>query len=168
MSYSIWLLTQNKSTQTYLQSLVNSLASKHQGPQFEPHLTMLGDLDLTLDAVNKNCQKLAHQFKPIQVETGPIEYSTTYYQCVFVRIKPNPELMSFYDSTKQSFKLTSSSVFMPHISLLYGDIPYSKRHQIIKSFSFKPQSFLFDLLVVTPGGENPPSEWKHLSEFTLG
>lgn len=167
MTYSIWLISHEKAVNSYLSSVIKDLADKYQGPEFEPHVTLLGRLSLTLEEVVKGCESLASKSGPLVLETGSIEYSTTYFQCVFVRIKPTPQLMSMYDTAKQILGLTESSVFMPHASLLYGNISYSERQKIVESLDFKPQKFTVNSLVVAPSGEAPPSEWKHLAEFEL-
>lgn len=146
----------------YLSSTIRKLAEKHHGPEFEPHVTLLGNLPLTLDELEKGCEELASKTSPFQVTTGAVEYSTTYYQCAFVRIKPIPELMNVYDLAKQVFGLVNPSVFMPHISLFYGDTSYSERHKIVESLEFKQQHFHISSIVVTPTDEVLPSEWKHL------
>ncbi len=163
MSYTIWLLPLEESVKNYLASVVKDLAQNFQGPEFEPHATLLGDQQFSLEEITNKSTQLAKNCKPFTVQTGSVEYSTTYYQCVFVRLKPTPELMSLYDETKKVLGLTNPSVFMPHISLFYGNIPYVKRQEIIDSLNFQPQSFTINSFTITPGGENPPSEWKHLA-----
>lgn len=167
MSYSLWLVPHEDKVKSYLSHVVMDLANKYHGPEFEPHTTLLGDLPLTLDEITIGCEKLATKTKPFHVETGTVEYSTTYYQCIFARIKPTPQLMELYDVARRTFGLTEPSVFMPHTSLFYGNSTYPERHEIIKSLEFKPQTFSINSIVVTPGGENPPSEWKHLAKFQL-
>ena len=165
MSFTIWLLPKEKEVRTYISKIVNDLAKKYDGPIFEPHSTLLGDLPLSLAEMKLNGEKLANLVKPFTVETGSVEYSTTYYQCLFVRIKPTSELMGLYDAARQIFGFTGPAVFMPHMSLFYGNIPYSTRHEIMTSLTFKLQRFSINSLVVTPGGEHPPSEWNHVLEL---
>jgi len=167
MSFSIWLVPEEASVRSYLQATVNNLAQKYDGPQFEPHSTLLGDIPLSIDEMSQKCKQLADQIKPFVVETGTVEYSTTYYQCVFVRLKPTPDLMNLYDAAKRIFGKTEPSVYMPHISLFYGNVPYTKRQEIIESFSFQPQHYSINSLIITPGGEHPPAEWEHLYELSF-
>jgi hypothetical protein len=168
MSYSLWIVPQEQKVKSYLESLIADLAKTYSGIRFEPHATILGNMSLPLPEVKNGLKKVAAKQKPFFVETGSVEYSTTYYQCLFVRLKPNPDLMSLYDTVKQVYGLTSPSVFMPHISLYYGDVPYAVRHEIMESITFRPQKFLINSIIVTPGGENPPSAWKHVYTSTFG
>jgi 2'-5' RNA ligase len=165
MSYTLWLLPHENQVKDYLSAIVTDLADKYHGPVFEPHATLLGDQQLSLEDITKKCTQLAQQTKSFTAQTGSVEYSTTYYQCVFVRLKPSPQLMELYDSAKKILGLTNPSVFMPHISLFYGNIPYDKRQEIIDWLKLKPLTFTVNSITITPGGENPPSEWKHLAEI---
>ena len=165
MSYTLWLLPKEVAVKDYLSTVVKDLASKYEGPEFEPHATLLGDQLFELKDLTEKCTQVAQQTKPFTVQTGSIEYSTTYYQCVFVRLKPTPQLMELYDTAKKTFGLTNPSVFMPHISLFYGNVPYVQRQQIVDSLSLKPLSFTIDSITITPGGEHPPSEWEHMAEL---
>jgi len=165
MSYTIWLVPNEEKVKTYLAQIIKELADKYNGPIFEPHATLLGDLPLRLDEVTKGCEHFVSKTNSFKAEIDSIEYSTTYYQCIFARLKPTPELMSLYDLAKQSLGLTKQSIFMPHISLFYGDVSYQLRQEIVDSMQFVPQQFTVASVIVVPGGENPPSEWKHLTEL---
>ncbi len=165
MSYSLWLVPNEEEVKKYLAQIVKELADNYGGPVFEPHATLLGDLPLSLDEVIKGCEYFVSKTNSFKAEISSVEYSTTYYQCIFVRLKPTPELMNLYDLAKQSFGLTKPSIFMPHVSLFYGDIPYHQRQKIVDSIQLLPQQFTVASVIVVPGGENPPSEWKHLTEF---
>jgi hypothetical protein len=70
--------------------------------------------------------------------------------------------MTLYDAAKRVFGMTNSSVFMPHISLYYGDVPYSVRQAMMEAVKIEPKHYLVDAIVVTPGGEHPPAEWEYV------
>ncbi len=168
MAYSIWLMSSDKGVQEYLDGVVKGLALEYGGVEFEAHMTLLGDVGGDWEEVKEGCKRLARESKSFMAETGSIEYSTTYYQCVFVRLKPSPELMELYVRAKEVFGLEKPSVLMPHVSLFYGDLEYSKRDEISKAVEFEEQKFLLDTLVVTPSGADvDPSGWEHLYEVKL-
>jgi putative hydrolase of the HAD superfamily len=162
MSHTIWIVPKEDQVRSSLHDTVHHLAQTYQGVEFEVHTTVLGDLQFPVDTITSALDTIASVTKPFQVETGTIEYSTTYYQCLFVRLKPNPELMTLYDESKKALGMTNPSVFMPHMSLFYGNIPYAARHQMMHAISIVPQTFTIDSLILTPGGEHPPSEWEHV------
>jgi len=165
MSYTLWLIPEEEKVKTYLSQIINELANKYNGPTLEPHATLLGDLPLSLEEVTKGCENFVAKTKPFTVEINIVEYSTTYYQCIFARLKPPPELMSLYDLAKQSMELTNQSIFMPHLSLFYGNISYQQRQEIMDTLQFVPQKFTVSSIVIVPGGENLPLDWKHLAEY---
>jgi 2'-5' RNA ligase len=163
MSYSLWLVPEEDKVADFFTTLISRLAAEHEGPPFEPHCTLLGNVEFDLPALVDRLTPVTKQMMPLEIESGSVEYSTTYYQCVFVRITPNPHLMQLYDEAKLALELSEPSVFMPHISLYYGNLPYHKRQEIIDRISIPSTLFTVAKLVITPGGEHPPSEWKHVA-----
>jgi hypothetical protein len=75
--------------------------------------------------------------------------------------------MHAYIAAKQIFNLTHSSVYAPHISLMYGDNSFEEKQHITETLIFIPQQYTVSSLIITPGGEHPPSEWKHLADISL-
>jgi len=168
MAYSLWLLPHEQTTKTCLTEVVTGLAARHDGPVFEPHMTMLGDVDLTLDMLSEKMKEVAQNTSILELKTSSVEYSTSYYQCVFVRVRPTPRLMQLFDDMKQNLGLTKPSVFMPHISLYYGNLPYRERHEIATSLKLETQEFTSQSIVITPSGADvTPDKWDHLKEFSF-
>lgn len=168
MSYSLWLIPHEQNPKKYLFKVTSQLAKRHNGPVFEPHLTILGDVDLSLETLSDKINKVVQKTRVLILETSTVEYSSTYFQCVFVRVKPTPDLMQLYDNLKQNLGLTKSSVFMPHISLLYGDFPYQERHKIANSLRLETQVFSSESIVITPSGADvTPDKWDHLKEISF-
>ena len=168
MAYSLWLVPNEETEQKYLSKTISELATKHKGPVFEPHLTILGDVNLELDVLCEKVNKVVQNTPVLKLETSSVEYSTTYYQCVFVRVKPTPEMMQLYEDLKVNLGLTSPSVFMPHISLFYGNLPYLERNEIATSLEIETQVFTSQAIVITPSGADvPPDKWEHLRELSF-
>ena len=168
MAYSLWLIPSEINQKKYLSNLVKNLADKHLGPIFEPHLTILGDVQLELDELSEKVKRVAEKSPVVQLETSSVEYSTTYYQCIFVRVKPTPELMQLYDDLKDALELKKPSVFMPHISLFYGNLSYQERQEVVSSLQIDTQKFTSQTIVITPSGADvEPEKWDHLLELAL-
>lgn len=60
-----------------------------------------------------------------------------------------------------------TEVFMPHISLLYGNHSMKIREEIAKKIDLQPANFTIDHLTITPAIFNP-QEWQHLAEIPFG
>ncbi|KAA0052590.1 cyclic phosphodiesterase-like [Cucumis melo var. makuwa] len=122
--YSVWALPP-EDVSARIENLMNSLRSEFGGPQFEPHITVVGAIRLTAeDALNKfltACQGIkAYQATVDHVSTG-----TFFYQCVFLLIHPTTEVLPSHPSALPLRLLA----YMPHMSLLYAHISDEKKKQ---------------------------------------
>ncbi len=61
-SYSLWVMPAGQQAER-LQSEIDTLAASHNGPNFEPHVTVLPDIKRPREEVIAICQKLASQLK---------------------------------------------------------------------------------------------------------
>ncbi len=160
--YSLWI-TPSGQLKTGLQKIINSLADEYNSPKFEPHMTLLGDVEMDLESMVEKTKALASKLAPFQVELGQASFSTTYFQSVFVRVKASAQLMRANLAAKEIFE-QDNNVFMPHISLLYGDHDMELREEIASKISL-PETKLFeaDKIIITPSTQDP-KDWEHLAE----
>ncbi len=163
--YSLWIIP-SPDTKKRLKKIIIKLSKKYDGPVFEPHMTLLGNIQSEESECVKNTKVLASQIKPFSITFGDISFSTTYFQSVFLRIKSSAELMEVNLRAKKLFNL-NNNVFMPHISLLYGNFDMKMREKVSSRIHLPDKlSFKVKQIIVTPSTENP-SEWKHLTEIGI-
>lgn len=91
--YSVWAFPPEELTPR-LKKLMDGLRSEFGGPQFEPHVTVVGAISLTeseaRDKFNQACEGLkAYSASVEKVATG-----TFFYQCVYLLLHPAPEVTS--------------------------------------------------------------------------
>lgn len=170
MTYTYWILLE-KSLQSTLQSAVDQLAIRYGTPPFEPHLTFLGGFTDDQSLAISKAPEIASLLRGMRMTVGSVEYSTTYFQNVFVRVKPSIQLMEGYMRARAVVGLPGESLFMPHISLLYGNLSMREREQasefVVSTFcEIKNASFLASKLIVTPFTQDPAG-WEHLVEIDL-
>ena len=163
--YSIWIIPPEP-FYSKIEKTVNFLSKKYKGPVFEPHMTLLGNIEMPLSQLVQKTKKLAESTKPFVISSGPVSFSTTYFQSVLLRINSNAKLMQLNLNAK---KLTGkeNDVFMPHISLLYGDHEMGVRQSVASEIRFPKTSFLAEKFTITPSTKDP-SEWKHVAEIPFG
>ncbi|CDO96902.1 unnamed protein product [Coffea canephora] len=118
-AYSVWGLPP-EDLRPRLKKLMESLRSEFNGPEFEPHVTVVGAISLTeneaREKFNKACQGLkAYKAKVEKVATG-----TFFYQCVFLLLEPSPEVVETSYHCCGHFGYLRSTPYMPHLSLLYA------------------------------------------------
>lgn len=119
--YSVWALPP-EDVSARIENLMNSLRSEFGGPQFEPHITVVGAIRLTAeDALNKfltACQGIkAYQATVDHVSTG-----TFFYQCVFLLIHPTTEVLPSHPSALP-LRLLGFFVFPLFVCLILLSLP---------------------------------------------
>ena len=167
MQYCIWILPEGKAQET-LAGVIHRLAKKYHGPIFEPHLTLLSPIPDKKEVVIEKANEIAKSIRPFKLTTTSINYiSTTYFQCLFVRVKTTTPLTEAAMLARKLFSI--KSFFVPHISLFYGNFDIKKREEIAREINLPNLSFKADKLIVTPAGESVPNpkDWVHLAQIPL-
>ncbi|RWV99103.1 hypothetical protein GW17_00038002 [Ensete ventricosum] len=108
--YSVWALPP-EDVRDRLKRLMGALRSEFGGPKFEPHITVVGAISLGPDDALRRFRSACAALSPYTARVSAVSRGTFFYQCVFLLIDPSPEARS-----------TPSQTYMPHLSLLYGDL----------------------------------------------
>jgi hypothetical protein len=162
--YSLWILPPAKIS-NILASIIKKLSQKYKSPIFEPHLTLLDGFSATKEEALSGTKKLFSLMKLFSLSFGEVSFSTTYGQCVFVRIKSNAFLMDYNLLAKKIFKI-ENSIFMPHMSLLYAHLSMKNREKLATEIKIPTLSFISERLAVTLSTNNP-QDWKPLTEYSF-
>lgn len=165
MQYSIWIIPPEP-VYTQLKQTVDQLSRSYNGPIFEPHMTLLGNIDKDLSEIENKVNELATGASTLELSLGPISFSTTYFQSVFVRVNSDADLMQLNLEAKKLFGM-NNDVFMPHISLLYGDHDMAIREEAATKVKLSPTPFIINEFVITPAISDP-SLWEHSATITFG
>ncbi|AKM79211.1 MAG: 2 3 cyclic phosphodiesterase [Candidatus Beckwithbacteria bacterium GW2011_GWB1_47_15] len=162
--YSVWIVPRELSRP--LKATIDRLAEEYKSPKFEPHLTLLSQVEGEKEEMIDKAKKLAAELSPFDLSLGEVAMSTTYYQCVFVRVRPTAKLIEANLKAKEIFKL-ENDVFMPHISLAYGDFaPQTREEMMGKVILPQERDFRAEVLTMVPVTEDPAG-WEHLIEAPL-
>lgn len=163
--YTLWIVPADP-VKYLLQKIILDLSKKYGTPGFEPHATLLGDIEVKEEEILAGTKKLASMLKPFNLALGEISFSTTYFQSVFVRVKSNAKLMQANLLAKQIFNMPNN-LFMPHVSLMYGVDDMETREKIATEIKLPADlSFQADKIIIIPTTENP-KYWHHLVEYLL-
>jgi 2'-5' RNA ligase len=164
-AYSLWILPDAK-TQEVLQRIVEKLAAEFGGPTFETHLTLVSNIHESRDIIREKTKEIAISLKPFPLELERVEFSSTYFQNVFVRANATAALMNAFATARTTFGIDARQVFMPHISLLYGNHSMETREKAMQSIQFPKISFMANTLCITPSVPDPAG-WEHIEEITF-
>lgn len=162
--FSIWLPV-GQQIKSKLELVIKDLSKLYGGPIFEPHLTLLGDIPNDKEEMLRSSKKLSAKLKPFKIELGEVSFSTTYFQSVFVRAVAKAPLLKANLLAKKIFK-AENNVFMPHISLLYGNHSMKTREEALTKIKLPQDRYMVNKLIVTPSTSDP-KDWIHLAEYTF-
>jgi 2'-5' RNA ligase len=149
--------------------LIQDLARTYGTPIFEPHLTMLGGLEGEEMEILIQTARLARALKPFALKLTHADYLAEHFRSLFVRAEPSPDLLHARRLAEQAFNKTAADAFMPHLSLMYGDISENRKEAIIKDIGreFKVECTIDRLELYRIDGVHP-DEWRRVKTFAFG
>lgn len=164
--YSIFILPPHQ-VKKILDQIIINLCSLYDGPLFESHITLLPDISVNEKEMITKSKILASRITPFTVTLGEITFNTTFFQAVLVLVKPTAKLLEANLQAKEIFGI-KNTLYMPHISLLYGNHSMPLREKISKEVTI-PDALTFEvnkLALIPVTGE--PNDWKKLEEIPFG
>ncbi|OGZ35116.1 MAG: hypothetical protein A3A94_00525 [Candidatus Portnoybacteria bacterium RIFCSPLOWO2_01_FULL_43_11] len=165
MQYSIWIIPPEPIF-SQLKNVIKKLSVKYDSPIFEPHMTLLGNINQSLPGIEQKITELASYVNRLELSLGPISFSTTYFQSVFVRVNSTARLTQLNLDVKKLFNM-ENNVFMPHISLLYGNHDMTIREKAASEVQLPLSSFVANEFIVAPSTSDP-NQWKHSLTISFG
>ncbi|KAF2314625.1 hypothetical protein GH714_028020 [Hevea brasiliensis] len=153
---------------------MDGLRSEYDGPQFEPHATVVGAISLMeqdeLDKFRSACDGLkAYTATVDRVATG-----TFFYQCVYLLLHATAKVVGASAHCTENFGYKSSTPYMPHLSFLYGDLTDDDKKKAqekanILDESINSLSFQISRLALwkTDTEDKSLKSWEKIAECTL-
>ena len=119
LGYSIWLSFQGPGA-LKLQETISCLSRQFSAPEFQPHLTLVGDIDLGLEEVRSLAKRFTGGFIPSEIPIRSVEISDEYFMALHLSVEIPPDLQSMRETVARSANARSYKLDAPHVSLLYG------------------------------------------------
>ena len=165
--YSIWLMPSG-GADALLAAAIAELSRTYDGPSFEPHVTLLGDLLGSEEDVATRTLQLAQRLRPYEVQLSTPAYLDQYFRCVFLRVRETPLVMEANAQAIRIFDREDDPPYMPHLSLLYGFFPAALKEQIIAGLS-PDLSVRFEATQIHLIGalSDDPKDWSRILEAPL-
>ena len=149
---SIWLIPSFEDLQ-YLQSSINTLAVTYQAPVFSPHCTLYSPTDLPAARVKKILERSVKNMKSFYVKKSAISHTENILKTIFIELLKSPEFEQLQQAVINQFPNGQPYEFLPHISLLYKEMPDKKKDIIIRNLQVK-NSFKMDKIAAVQNGPN--------------
>ena len=149
---SIWLIPAPADAQ-YLQGIINNLAATYQAPVFNTHCTLYSPTDLPALEIKKILEQSANNMESFYVKKATISHTENIWKTIFIELLKSPELEQLQQAVISQFPKGQPYEFLPHISLLYKEIPDKKKEDIIRNLQVK-NSFKMDKIAAMRTGPN--------------
>ena len=122
----LWLLPP-KPVEDRFAELIERLGKRLGTPHFIPHITLVGTLHSTHDEIIRHTEKLAEALPPIPVRLEGLGWTDQFYRCLFIRAERNDEILRAHKIASTALGKSAEIDFMPHLSLVYGEIPRAQK-----------------------------------------
>ena len=130
LSYSVWGIFENKKKKL-LENLKNRLNKKLKSPRFPVHLTISSYFKGKQSEIIAKLKMALKKNKKFFIHTNNYGYKKKIFQSLFIKVKLTNELKTqkmIIDKYLNPRKVS----YYPHISLLYGNIPISKKKKLFR------------------------------------
>ncbi|KAL6838561.1 hypothetical protein ACP4OV_031617 [Aristida adscensionis] len=131
--YSVWALPPEP-VRDRLRRVMAGLRAAHGGPAFEPHATVVGAVRLRRSAAVEmlRAAAAAAAVLPYTARVTGVARGDFFYQCVYLLLEPTPEVVGASDHFCGHFGYERPTPYMPHVSLLYGDLTDEEKEEARK------------------------------------
>ena len=128
--FSLWLLLPREA-QARFQSLIAGLSARLGTPCFEPHITLLGGLVGSDEALRRQTCALAAAIEPFEIRLREATGLDEYHRCLFVEVALSAALREAHAAARQVFNQPREADFYPHLSLVYGNLEEKEKENIL-------------------------------------
>ncbi|MGZ4965638.1 MAG: 2'-5' RNA ligase family protein [Chthoniobacterales bacterium] len=142
---AFWLLPA-ASEQKFLAELIQDLALRFDAPVFAPHLTLHGggvDPTEPLKALSRIRAQSSYQ-----LEVAGLDFSERYTKTLFIRFALTGELAELRGALGEALHLSRDESYDPHLSLLYKEMPLSKKAGLASTIEIPFRHVIFDAIGV--------------------
>lgn len=152
-----------------LQELIRRLTARFGGHWPQPHVSLLGGIELTADGAEARLAALAERLRPVPIRLGALGYRNEHFRCFFASVEPSAELLDAQRAACEIFELKPAEPYEPHLSLLYGQIDEPTKAHLAKELGGRLDlSFTATSVhLVNASAAVPVARWHSLYERAL-
>jgi 2'-5' RNA ligase len=159
--YSLWLEPSGNIAYK-LQERIKKLSKEHGTPVFPPHVTLLGTLYSSETELVPLAKTLVSSVAPFELRLTKAGYLNTFYRSLFIHVEENNTLTELRKNACRLFDCGGQEEYMPHLSLLYGDLTQKEKEKILNMIGreFFIEFPVKSLVLMQTNGK--PSEWRKI------
>ena len=166
MKYSLWLMPTGELSAS-LTEIIEDLSRDRPELRFEPHVTLLGGLSGSEPELSSKTREVASVIEPYQIWLDKVDYLDEFFRSLFIRVEPTRPVLEAGRKARLIFQRQQEAGYLPHLSLMYGDLPPPTKEQIISRIGreFQRQFEVYTIYLYATEGE--PKYWHRVEEFPL-
>lgn len=165
--YSLWLLPVGK-TRDDLQRIIADFSRKYSTPRFEPHVTLIGEIQAPAPVVKSQTENLATLLEPFKIRLREVAYLDRYFRCVFIKAEKTNALIDAHSKACAVLDHGDDEDYMPHLSLVYGNLAPSTKRRVVQEIEnvLLVDFEVKDIHLYNTGGQ--PEAWHRILRVRLG
>jgi 2'-5' RNA ligase len=147
--------------------MISRLSRQYATPVFPPHITLIGNLVGSEKELSSQAQQLATRVRAFEITLTTIGYLDEYFRCLFIQAAETAALVEADRTARTTFHREQDAKFMPHLSLMYGDLNAETKRRIVVSIrgEFDIAFPVRSIHLFSTNGE--PKHWYRVQEFEL-
>ncbi|GJP56808.1 hypothetical protein CLOM_g15854 [Closterium sp. NIES-68] len=134
--YSIWAMPDEGSAfHASASAAISNLSTRFGCTAFEPHVTVIGAFGET-EGLNdrevvRRMEQLGKSLKPYDIHVMELASGRLFFQCVYLKMLPSNEVLHVHDKAVEVMGMDrdASAAYMPHLSLIYGDLSDDQKQE---------------------------------------
>jgi 2'-5' RNA ligase len=167
--HSIWLMPAEDDA-VMLVRMVDDLARRLGSPRFQPHLTLVEDMERSVDDLARLVGEVGEGIAPFSAPVAEIGVSDLFFRSFYARFAAEGSFRELKSRAIEKILPGDIADFMPHVSLAYGvEETLEKRDAVAEAENLllgKPVRF-DRVCVVASGKELPIEAWAIRAESLL-
>ncbi len=165
-TYHHWFKPAGKA-HAILSRTIRDLAHELDAPVFEPHISLIGNLEGTEEDLIEKTRELAGRLEPFTAVLTEPSYRDTHFQCLFMVVERTAPLMNAYAIASEFFHKPHQE-FMPHLSLVYGSYSEARKKFVMEGLPADvATSFGVTGLILVRADSPDPKHWHEIGPFPL-
>lgn len=164
-TYSLWMMPAGELANRLKEQIIE-LSVEHETPEFPPHVTLIGQLRPPESELIQHTNTLANSAGPLELTLTEVDYLDRFYQSLFIQVKESQKLKEIRNAACNIFRV-SNKYYMPHLSLLYGDVSDEEKELTTETVGreFHLDLPIKELVLMQTNGE--PDQWKKIHSAAL-
>ena len=167
--HSVWLCLSETDNQ-FLSRIIASFCNLTGTANFQPHVTVLGDIDAPPVEALGLCREIFSGVPPISARVTDVASSSAYFMSLFLDLEVPDVLGSCRRRLAKDLQVEEPGAFRPHISLAYGLSDEQRGQEGIIGLTtglIGRQFTLSQVACVSSAREIPIAQWRVMDVVNL-